>query len=68
MQVVGSTGRRDFSPDLVKTIGGSMSLFYGMSVEVSGYLPEATDTIKDAAASEWPFGDWSAPEVSGQNP
>ncbi len=33
-----------------------MSLFYGMSVEVSGYRPEAIDAIQDAATSEWPFG------------
>jgi hypothetical protein len=52
-------GRRHFSPERVKTTGGSMSLFYGMSVDVSGNRPEATDAIKDAATSEWPFGDWT---------
>jgi hypothetical protein len=36
-----------------------MSLFYGMSVAVFGHRPEAPDAIKDAATSEWPFGDWT---------
>ncbi len=41
-----------------------MSLFYRMSVEVSGHRPEAIDAIKDAGTSEWPFDDWT--EVDGK--
>jgi hypothetical protein len=42
-----------------KSRGDDMSLMYAMSVEVSGYRPEAIDSIKEAATSEWPFGDWT---------
>jgi hypothetical protein len=36
-----------------------MSRFYGMSVEITDFPPDAIDRIKQAARGEWPFEQWN---------
>jgi hypothetical protein len=36
-----------------------MSRYYGMNVTISGHKPECAKAIREAAAEEWPFEEWS---------
>jgi hypothetical protein len=39
--------------------GSSMSRFYDMTVEISGYDAAKVSEIQAAAKEQWPFADWS---------
>ena len=43
-----------------------MSRSYEMHLRVRGADPDQADTIKQAAAEQWPFEDWHAAEYPGR--